>query len=106
MTFKYRCSRCRCRNTFRRRLEHYARPKRCRDCGYDRFYWDREHNGRRPICGCDGYHFTHRKGSRMCQHNPHHELHVRMRAGESRADVLLEMSLEGRCKHTDQECPF
>ena len=105
MTFKYRCCRCRVRNTFRRALEDYIRPKRCRGCGHGKFYWDRERNARREICGCDGYHYTHRKGSRLCVHNPRYELHERVRQGEDHDDVLLELTLAGKISG-EGECPF
>lgn len=108
MTYKYRCSRCRTRNTFVRPLKDYIRTKKCRSCGYDRFYWDKEHNGRRELCTCDNYHYTHRKGSRMCEHNPWHELNDRLRQGESYEDAIIEMSLAGRAPVGDQteQAPF
>jgi DNA-directed RNA polymerase subunit RPC12/RpoP len=96
MTFKYRCTRCRVRNTFKRQVDDYIRPKKCRACGHDRFYWDKEMNAHREICGCTGgYHFTHRKGSRLCVHNKWYELHDRLRQGQTEAEALLEMSLSG-----------
>lgn len=107
MTFKYRCSRCRVRHTFKRQLDDYMRPKRCKACGHSRFYWDKERNGRREICGCDGYHFTHRKGSRMCHHNPLHELHERLRQGENESEVRLDLTLAGTIiGYTGEQPPF
>jgi hypothetical protein len=94
MTYKYRCSRCRVRHTFVRLVDDYIRPKKCKACGYTTFYWDKERNGRRPLCTCDNYPYTHRKGSRMCEHNPMHELNDRLRQGESYEDAIIEMSWE------------
>lgn len=69
MSYIYRCSRCRTRNTFLRALSTYVRAKRCRDCGHDHFYVDKERTQRKP-CRCSGYHHPHRPGSPLCEHNP------------------------------------
>lgn len=97
----YRCSRCRTRNRFRRRLETYVRAKRCRDCGHQGFYLDRERTYR-VHCDCNGYHHPHRPGSRCCEKNPLADLHRAKRAGvnfaeETFFDFAGEVSVE---------CPF
>lgn len=62
----------------------YKRPKRCKHCGHDRFYTDRERI-RRVACRCSGaYHWpAHRRGSLMCEGHPLHEAHRARRDGES-----------------------
>lgn len=92
MSHIYRCNRCRTRNTFRRALATYVRPKRCRHCAHDRFYVDKERVRRRP-CHCSGYHFAHRPGSRCCEHHP---LHPFYRSGDE--DVLFDLMLQGKGK--------
>jgi len=86
----YRCSACRTRNTFRRALGDYVRGKRCRHCGHDRFYVDRERMNRRG-CTCGGYHFPHRRGSGACIHSARSEYYLALRQGvpQSDAEALL-----------------
>ena len=67
---KYRCSRCRTRNTFAKRLEEYVREKKCHSCGHTKFYWDKERNKRRHACNCGGCHYPHRPGSCVCEDHP------------------------------------
>lgn len=72
MSFPYRCSRtaCRQRTSLRRKLEHYARPRRCPSCRHDSLRLDRWklRDHRRSACYCDGYDFIHRRGSLRCNH--------------------------------------
>lgn len=72
MTHVYRCTHnnCRKRVILAYRLNHYIRKPKCPCC-------KRELTGsvdraliaqrRREVCGCDGYHFPHRRGSKWCQ---------------------------------------
>ena len=90
--YKYRCNRCRTRNSFVKKLEHYLRPRRCRCCGHDRFYVDRERMRRRyeHPCKCDGCHYPHRPGSSVCFDNPYYGID----------------RFEAEGGRVDQECPF
>ena len=92
---------CRGRNVFRHPVEWYIRAKKCQHCGHGRFYLDRARQYRDDYCSCsENYHYTHRKGSTYCIHNPNYEVNVRVgRYGESRDAVLEEI------KQRD-ECPF
>ena len=100
MGWAYRCNRCRTRNTFRKKLEEYVRPKKCKECGHDRFYYDRERNHRSDYCSCEGYHWTHRRGTTYCIHNPLYQVNVRVgRYGEKLEDVLEDIALR-------EQCPF
>lgn len=77
MTHVYRCTHrgCRRRVILARPLARYQRTPKCPEClrpitGHE----DRalKAQRRRERCGCDGYHFPHRKGSKWCAftHNP------------------------------------
>lgn len=71
MTVLYRCTHgdCRKRVTLARRIEQYIRPPKCPGCWRDLSGSpDREprRRARRDVCGCSGYWFPHRKGSRWC----------------------------------------
>lgn len=100
MTWKYRCSRCRGRNVFSRKLDGWSVPA-CRHCGHDKFYLDRARQFRNDYCSCtENYHYTHRKGSPMCIHHPDYQVNVRTRRyGEKLEDVLEDIKLRA-------ECPF
>lgn len=101
MSHIYRCSRCRTRNTWPRALGTYVRGRRCRHCGHDRFYPDRERVTRKP-CNCSGYHHAHRPGSRRCDHN---HLHPYYRTLDP--DVLERLLVEfGGVRCTSAEAPF
>lgn len=67
--YKYRCSRCRTRNSFIKPLGVYLRPRKCRSCGYTTFYVDKERI-HRPVCYCTGTHYPHRPGSSACLEHP------------------------------------
>lgn len=84
----YRCSRCRTRNRFKRALACYLIPRKCRDCGYKKFYPDKE-RAARESCRCDGaYHWgAHRWGAQYCEHNPDHQYHRAIRDGASAEDL-------------------
>ncbi len=72
MRLPHRCTRCERRVTFSRLWSTFIRRKRCWFCGGEKFFVDRWmlRRGREQKCICDGYHFPHRKGSRMCFENP------------------------------------
>jgi Zn ribbon nucleic-acid-binding protein len=107
MGYAYRCSKCRTRNTFARRLEDYIRTKVCKSCGHKRFYWDKERNKRRDYCTCEGYHFKHRIRSLFCVHNPNYELNVRvLRYGEEPEEVMLDIAWNNSSPCTSEEPPF
>jgi DNA-directed RNA polymerase subunit RPC12/RpoP len=113
--YAYRCMKCRTRNMFLRRVESYARPRRCLRCGHDRFYWDKARNLRpfieRPTetCYCDSpaYAHPHRPGAKFCQKNPNYEFNLRtMWAGENATEVMVDMAFNGRSGTISEECPF
>jgi hypothetical protein len=71
-----RCSHCEARRTLARKLADYVRVPRCRRCGRNRYRVDRwrhkHERGKKPTCtrwDCL-YGFPHRRGSRLCLHNP------------------------------------
>lgn len=101
----YRCSRCRTRNIFRRPVKTYIRPKRCRNCGHDKFYVDKERRDRKP-CGCLGSYWwgPHRWGSAYCEHNPDHEYHRALRDGAHPGELAWEGL--GLKLHTGDTVPF
>lgn len=78
--YTYRCSRCRTRNTFNRKVDDYIIPRKCRGCGHRHFYVDKERMTR-IACICMGYHFPHRPGSACCEQHPLHLAHRARRAG-------------------------
>ena len=92
MSFIYRCSKCRTRNTWPRALATYKRGRKCRHCGYTKFYVDRERIERKP-CHCVGYHHAHRPGSRRCDQHP---LHPYWRSGDE--GVLFDILIDGKGK--------
>lgn len=105
MAHIYRCSRCRTRNTFKHSLQWYRRKRKCRDCGYDRFYLDLERIHRVP-CRCAGAYFwgPHRKGSALCDQHPEGEANRAVRAGEDEGAVAwLGLRLKS---HTGDTTPF
>jgi hypothetical protein len=107
MSFYYRCMKCRTRNTFKRPLEHYKRQKKCRACDHWRFYVDKERQHRTDYCQCEGYHFSHRKGSPYCTANPNYEFNVRVRRfGENPVDVVLDISWDAVPQPATEEIPF
>lgn len=75
-----RCSRCQARRTLARKLDSYTRVPRCRRCGHNHYYVDKHRTTKERgkgvkacQCGRTGfglYHFPHRRGGGMCQHNP------------------------------------
>lgn len=71
MTVLYRCTHrdCRQRITLTRRIEKYFRVPKCRGCGRELTgQIDREprQRAKRDVCGCSGYWFPHRRGSKWC----------------------------------------
>lgn len=73
-----RCSQCQARRTLAKNITKYVRLPRCGRCGHNHYYVDKYRtNVERRVkpcnCGRTGfgiYWFPHRRGSRMCQHNP------------------------------------
>lgn len=65
----YRCNQCRTRNGFNKQLDLYVRKRHCKNCGHDKFYFDKERNKRSVSCLCQGYWFPHRPGSKACSLN-------------------------------------
>lgn len=68
--FPCRCSRCEARVTLAKHPDEYVRPRKCWSCGskkwrVDRFRKSTEH--KRYACGCHGYGFIHRRGSKWCE---------------------------------------
>lgn len=108
MRVPYRCSSCRTRNLFPRRIETYVRLKKCRACGHTRFYLDRGRLYRNDYCACEGYHHKHRIRSTFCIHNPQYEANVRIRRlGEHPHDVALDQLLASPPIYTNNpEPPF
>lgn len=106
MSYIYRCSCCRARNTFRRPVFAYVRPKRCKSCRYTRFYVDRERVTRKA-CHCTGYHYAHRPGSRCCEHHPAYEYWRAKREGAD-DETLLAATLRatGKVVKSSTWCPF
>lgn len=111
MRFAYRCSKCRARNTFPRKVEEYIIARKCKSCGYKRFYVDKERM-RRKSCYCSGYWFPHRIGCRCCVQNKDHVINSAIRAGAT-ADELLDLRLDllweadgGRVMTEDEAVPF
>lgn len=88
MSYHFRCNRCRGRNVMPRHWRDYKRPKRCKHCGHQRFYVDKERVARLS-CFCQGaYHWeAHRPGSPMCERNPLHEANRARRQGAGEAVV-------------------
>jgi len=110
MSFIYRCSKCRTRNTFRHAVDWYKRRRKCRCCGHSGFYVDRE-RARREACNCSGYHFPHRPGSPCCDSNPETDVNRARRAGATAEDILeirlaLAWDAEGGRLCATDPCPF
>jgi DNA-directed RNA polymerase subunit RPC12/RpoP len=108
MAYIYRCSRCRTRNSFKQPLEDYRRAKKCRACGYTKFYWDKERNRKADFCTCNGYHFNHRRGSKFCWANPQYEWNVRvLRYKEDPLQVSADIAFDAEpVLETSEEVPF
>lgn len=111
--FAYRCMKCRTRNMFKRRVEGYVRPRKCKSCGSTSFYWDKARNqrtfGKRDdVCYCQSpYGRPHRRGSRWCEHNKLQELHIRADLqGEDLSRVFSEMAFDGKIGEVTSEPPF
>lgn len=93
MSHTYKCSRCRTRNVWPKALAAYKRGRRCKACGYARFYVDKERVNRKA-CRCDGYHHPHRPDSPCCVSNPQHLANRARRAGASKI-VIAALEIEG-----------
>lgn len=64
-----RCRSCSARVVLSRHPDEYIRPRRCM-CGgsYRVDKWQSSKPWRKLLCNCDGYHFTHRRGSEFCKY--------------------------------------
>lgn len=91
MAHIYRCSKCRTRNTFKHSVGWYTVPRKCRDCGYTKFYVDKE-RVYRSVCGCTGAYFwgKHRIGAAYCQQNPMWEYNRAVRDGAHPGEIAWE----------------
>lgn len=74
MTHVYRCthSGCRKRVVLARLREQYQNAPKCPDCRREltgRVDRALKRQRKREVCGCDGYHFPHRRGSKWCSHS-------------------------------------
>ncbi len=77
MSYRYKCiktingKQCDTRISLKRRVELYKIKPKCPRCNNQIHYRDRarERESTADKCGCDGYHFPHRKGSRYCVEN-------------------------------------
>lgn len=75
MIYACRCrnSACQARRTLSKHPDEFVRPPRCKSCGSQQWRWDKHRDkvekNKRP-CGCSGYWFAHRKGSKWCHNNP------------------------------------
>ncbi len=103
MSYAYRCSKCRGRNTMKHRYDWYKRTPVCKHCkACNRYYLDKARQYRNDYCSCEGYHYKHRIKSACCIHHPDYELHVRVgRYGEDSAVVIAEIA--ARSKETVHE---
>ncbi len=116
--FAYRCMRCRKRKMLIMRIEHYTRMPKCDNCGWWRFYWDKERNARaragkaRNPCYCSGFPYPHRPGVRFCEKSSTYELDTRVyRYGEVAREVIEDMNNRiqfegGRLMSPEEDCPF
>jgi len=70
MAYLHRCSRCGKRRALKRLMKDYIRPPACAACGNRRYNHDlnQERRNALAVCRCEGYHFTHRRGSKWCEH--------------------------------------
>lgn len=126
MSFIYRCSKCRTRNTFKQAVVNYKPmrglpkltgnalkkelkangSKQCRHCGHYHFYVDKDRI-QRPVCVCGGMHFAHRPASSMCEQSPKADLLRAMRDGATDAQIEdLRMELALAAKTVSKVCPF
>ena len=80
--------RCDTRRSLAQHPNRYSATRyipRCPSCGARKWYVDKwrlkhEVRGNGDTCGCGGYWFWHRKGSKWCEHNPRwEELHDEQR---------------------------
>lgn len=106
MKHYYRCMKCRSRNVFNRPVEAYKIQRKCKACGWWRFYLDKERTNRMDYCRCEGWHHTHRFKSTFCIHHPARQLIERIRAGEAEAEVRLDMAFDAPFEAAPIEAPF
>jgi hypothetical protein len=111
MSCHYRCSKCRTRNVWPKALGEYKRGRKCRHCGYEKFYVDKERVSRKP-CRCEGGLISmkngaipHRPGSPCCVQNKKFEFNRAIREGLDADDIAWHEI--GAVKHQPgAECPF
>lgn len=60
----------------------------------------------RLVCGCNGYWFPHRKGSRHCEHHPMAIYWSVIRQGGDHLDAVVEQMWEGKSEIVEGLCPF
>lgn len=118
MGYTYRCTRTiagvrhQVQRTFKRPLEQYKRVPKCPECGATWGWWlNKARQNRTDYCTCSGYHWTHRRGSKFCEHSAWAEYHDRVeRHGEDPQEVLIDMYEGGRTPAGKPEpgdvCPF
>lgn len=86
-------SKCRARRTLVKHPDEYVTQPKCRYCGKRKWTVDADRMKRwykmSRLCRCDGYHFTHRKGSPFCEHNPMGEYNRALRAGYEDEELLV-----------------
>lgn len=110
MSHHYRCSRCRTRNVWPKAFSEYKHGRRCKHCGYERFYVDKERVNRKP-CKCDGGLLTgrgsipHRPGSPCCIHHPRFEFNRAIREGMDPHEAAF-IGLGAIRSEPGAECPF
>lgn len=72
-----RCKKCRARRSLRQKPDEYLRPPKCKSCGNNTWVIDvyrfRKEMSSSRVCGCSGYWFPHRRGSKFCFHHPNAE---------------------------------
>lgn len=86
----YRCVQCRTRRADRHLLALH------------------EQQCKRPLCDCGGYHFRHRPGSRLCEHNPMSAVLLASRAGtpdEELPDIAAGVAFHVKGRPS-KVCPF
>lgn len=98
-----RCRKCEARRVLNRHPDNYLRPPKCRSCGHTAYRVVT--NYPRPLCGCSGYHFIHRKGSLLCEHHPEGFANRVRRMKGATKDDILDALLDCPGK-VSIECPF
>lgn len=91
--FYYKCCVCRTRNIFNHKVEWYKIKRKCKACGHQRFYVDKERQNRSDYCDCGSTHYRHRYKSNLCSHHPEFEKYERIRRyGEEAVEVVIDIA--------------